>query len=173
MKYFLGVDPGLEGAFVILNESSQIVEKIGMPLIGNEYNKTEMKEILLGREYVHIGLENPQHMFGGSKKSAVSLAGCVRLIEGMLFALELSHTLVRPKEWQKEMWKHIKIQYKVSTSGKTKVVDTKATSSLSVINIWPKEDFYLTNKGNKSKNMNDGLVDAVLICEYVRRIYGK
>ena len=171
MKYFLGINPGKEGAFVIINEHSQIVEKIGMPLIGTEYNKKYIKDIILGREYVHIGLENPQHMFGGSKSSAVSLGGCVKLIEGMLFAFEIPHTLVRPKDWQSETWKHISKQYKPGTE--KKVVDTKATSILAAINIWPVEDFHLTNKGSKSKNINDGMIDACLIAEYVRRMYGK
>lgn len=171
MKYFLGIDPGKEGAFVITNEHAQIIEKIGMPLIGTEYDKVGIKNILLGREFVHVGLENPQHMFGGSKSSAVSLAGCVRLIEGMLFGYEIPHTMVRPKDWQNEVWKHVSKQYKAGTE--KKVVDTKATSMLAAINIWPIENFHITNKGSKSKNMNDGMIDAALISEYIRRMYGK
>ena len=46
MKYYLGIDPGKQGAFVIIDENSNIVEKIGTPLIGKDYDKQGIIAIL-------------------------------------------------------------------------------------------------------------------------------
>ncbi len=165
MKYYLGIDPGKEGAFSVLNQYSELIELIPMPLIGREYNKPEIRDILTSRKFEKIALEDPDIIFGVAKSSVASLKHCVGLIEGILVGIEAPHILVKPKEWQKECWKHIKIQKK--PDGKSN--DTKATSIIAALNLWPKTNFKLTNKGSASKNFNDGMVDASLIAEYVRR----
>lgn len=166
MKYFLGIDPGKSGAFAIIDENANIIEMDALPLIGKEYDKQGIKSFLKCKEFAHIGLENPGIIFGVAKSAMVSLNGCVRLIEGIIFGLNLPHTLVQPKEWQKEMFKHVPSQKKAD--GKN---DPKATATLAAINIWPQQNFKFTNAGNPSKNYNDGMIDAVLIAEYVRRMY--
>lgn len=167
MKYYLGIDPGKQGAFTVLDENSNIVEKFGMPLIGKEYDKQEIKSILLNREFHKVGLENPDIIFGVSKSVVASLSNCVGLLEGMLIGLGIPYIMIKPKEWQKECWKHVKVQKK--SDGKTN--DTKATSALAASNLWPAEDFKLTNKGGKSINFNDGMVDGALVAEYLRRMF--
>ena len=67
MKYYLGIDPGKQGAFVIIDENSNIVEKIGTPLIGKYYDKQGIIDILKSREFHKIGLENPSVIFGIGK----------------------------------------------------------------------------------------------------------
>jgi hypothetical protein len=167
MKYYLGIDPGKQGAFVILDDSSNVIEKIGTPLIGKEYDRQGIIEILKSREFHKIGLENPSVIFGIGKSAVASLSNCVGLIEGIMLGLELSYVLIQPKEWQKECWKHVKVQKKAD--GKSN--DTKATSTLAACNLWPREDFKITNKGSKSVSHNDGMIDACLIGEYVRRLF--
>lgn len=166
MKYYLGIDPGKAGAFVVLDENSNIVEKIGTPLIGKEYDKHGIISILTKYPYQKIGLENPDVIFGIGKSSVASLSNCVGLIEGMMLALNIPFLLIKPKEWQKECWKHVKTQKK--PDGKN---DPKATSIIAAVNLWPKENFKITNKGSSSVNHNDGMVDAGLIAEYVRRMF--
>ena len=51
MKHYLGIDPGKQGAFVIIDENSNIVEKIGTPLIGKDYDKQGIIDILKSREF--------------------------------------------------------------------------------------------------------------------------
>lgn len=167
MKYYLGIDPGKQGAFVVLDENSNIIEKVGTPLIGKEYDKQGIIDILTKYPYHKIGLENPSVMFGIGKSVVASLSHCVGLIEGMLLGLKLPHLLVQPKEWQKECWKHVKTQKKAD--GKTN--DTKATSTMAAVNLWPNDNFKVTNKGGTSINHNDGMIDAVLIAEYIRRMF--
>ena len=167
MNYYLGIDPGKQGAFVIIDENSNIVEKIGTPIIGKDYDKQGIIAILKSREFHKIGLENPSVIFGIGKSAVASLSNCVGLLEGMMLGLELPYILIQPKEWQKECWKHVKVQKK--TDGKTN--DTKATSIIAAVNLWSKEDFKVTNKGGKSVNHNEGMIDAVLIAEYTRRLF--
>jgi len=167
MKYYLGIDPGKQGAFVIIDESSNIIETIGTPLIGKEYDRQGIIEILTSREFHKIGLESPDIIFGVGKSAVASLSHCVGLIEGMMLGLNVPFLLIKPKEWQKECWKHVKTQKKATGKGN----DTKATSIMAAVNLWPHENFKITNIGNPSKNHNDGMVDAALIAEYVRRMF--
>lgn len=165
-KYYLGIDPGKQGALTVLNQWGTIIETIGTPLIGKDYDKQEIRNFLLKYKYNHVGLENPNVIFGVGKSAVASLMHCVGLFEGILMGLQIPHTLVKPQEWQKECWKHVTKQKKAD--GKS---DPKATSILAAINIWSSWDFKITNKGGKSKNYNDGMIDAALIGEYVRRLY--
>jgi hypothetical protein len=167
MKYYLGIDPGKSGAFVIIDENSNIIEKIGTPLIGKEYDRQGIVFILTKYPYHKIGLENPDIIFGVGKSAVASLSHCVGLIEGMMLGLKVPFILIKPKEWQKECWKHVKTQKKADGKGN----DTKATSTMAAVNLWPSENFKLTNKGSNSINHNDGMIDAVLVAEYVRRMF--
>lgn len=167
MKYYLGIDPGKQGAFVVIDENSNVIEKIGTPLIGKEYDRQGIVSILTKYPYHKIGLENPDIIFGIGKSAVASLSHCVGLIEGMMLGLKTPFILIKPKEWQKECWKHVKTQKKVD--GKTN--DTKATSIMAAVNLWPAENFKVTNKGGSSINHNEGMVDAVLVAEYVRRMF--
>lgn len=167
MKYYLGIDPGKQGAFVVLDENSNIVEKIGMPLIGKEYDKQGIKAILTKYDYHKIGLENPDVIFGVGKSAVASLSNCVGLIEGIMIGLSVPYILIKPKEWQKECWKHVKVQKNSNGKGN----DTKATSTSAAVNLWPNENFKITNKEGASINFNDGMIDGALVSEYVRRMF--
>lgn len=167
MKYYLGIDPGKQGAFVVIDENSNVVEKFGTPLVGKEYDRSAIISILKKYPYERVGLENPDVIFGVGKSVVASLSHCVGLIEGIMIGMGVPHIMIKPKEWQKECWKHVKTQKKAD--GKTN--DTKATSIIAAVNLWPKEDFKITNSGNASKNHNEGMVDAVLVAEYVRRLF--
>lgn len=162
----MGIDPGKSGAFVVLNDSGEIVEIIPTPLIGKEYDKQAIRDIFCKYNYEKIGLEKPNVIFGVGKSAVASLMHCVGMFEGIMIGLGLPHIMVQPKEWQKECWKHVKTQKKAD--GKT---DTKATSILASINLWPNVNFKITNKGGVSKNYNDGICDAALVGEYVRRMF--
>ena len=167
MKYYLGIDPGKQGAFVVIDENSAVVEKFGMPLIGKEYDKQAIVSILKRYTYHKIGLENPDIIFGIGKSAVASLSNCVGLLEGIMIGLQTPFIMIKPKEWQKECWKHVKVQKK--TDGKAN--DTKATSIIAALNLWPSENFKTTNKNGVSKNQNEGMIDAVLVAEYVRRMF--
>lgn len=165
----LGIDPGKQGAYCILNDKREIIEKGGLPLIGKEYDVNEIYKIISSCDYVCV--EDPGMIFGASKSAVASLRNCVGLLQGIAVGCQKPYSLIQPKEWQGLLWKNIPKQYKTSSSkeegGKPKkVVDTKATSTLAVTRLYPTEDFKLTNKGGVSKNYNDGMVDACLLACY-------
>lgn len=167
MKHYLGIDPGKQGGFVILNESSEIVEYNPMPLIGKAYDVLEIRNIICSRDFHKVVLENPSVIFGVGKSSVASLMHNVGLLEGILVGTEKQFIKVAPKEWQKECWKNIKVQKKAGS----KANDTKATSTLAALNLWPSTDFKITNNSNPSKNYNDGFIDSALLAEYGRRLF--
>jgi|SRR5690554_4901796 len=167
--YYLGIDPGKEGFFVVIDERGKLVEAIGIPQIGKEYDKKGILDFFGKYKFQHIVLENPGILQGTSKSSVASLQKCVSLIEGLLFSTGVPHTLAKPKEWQSVMWKNVTKQYKANSERKQ--VDTKATSLLAALNLFPVVNFKITKNGNSSKNYNDNLVDAILLAEYGRRIY--
>lgn len=166
---FLGIDPGKEGFFVVIDKEGNLVERIGIPQIASEYDKRGILDFFNKYNFTHIGLENPGIIQGVSKSSVASLQKCVSLIEGLLFGTSVKHSLPKPKEWQSVMWKNISKQYKTGTGKKQ--VDTKATSLLAAQNLFPGVDFKITKKGSPSTKYNDNMVDAILIAEYVRRLY--
>jgi len=67
------------------------------------------------------------------------------------------------------MFEGIPIITKLSSTGKTKIKQTKKMAEIVVCRLFPKLDLYITEKGNPSKNIHSGLMDALLIAEYGRR----
>lgn len=167
MKYYLGIDPGKSGGMAIIDENSQIVETMPTPLIGSEYDRQEIKSIFKSREFHKVCLEKPNIIFGVGKSAVASLMNCVGLFEGILLGADIPYILVQPKEWQKECWKHVKVQK--NTNGKGN--DTKATSLLAAQNLWSNENFKITPSGKVGTKVHDGIVDAVLLAEYSRRLF--
>lgn len=168
---YLGIDPGKEGFFVVIDDNGRLVEAVGIPQIGKEYDKRGILDFFMKYDFRHIVLENPGILQGTSKSSVASLQKCVSLIEGLLFSTGISHSLPKPKEWQSVMWKNVTKQYKPGTTKKQ--VDTKATSLLAALNLFPTVNFKITKNGNSSKNYNDNYVDGILLAEYGRRLYLK
>jgi len=171
-RFYIGVDPGKDGGIVGINDAGDIMFKTVMPTIGasREYDKQEIKRFFsyFPKAQTHIGIEKPGIIFGIGKSSMASLSHCVGLLEGIVTGLGIAHTMVAPKEWQKDMWTNVKkVVKEKTTNGKTrKTTDTKATSELAAINLYPEEDF---RKSERAKNRHDGIVDAVLVANYCRK----
>ena len=169
-KLFVGIDPGKSGAIVILDEQGEIAHKQVVPTIGKEYDAQAVKDILL--EYdsgsnctIHAMLEDVHAIQGSAGGTSNFNFGQGKMLWHMgLVCLEIPHTLIQPKAWQKEAWEGVPIQYKPGSSKKTK--DTKATSLLAAKRLFPKADL---TKSEKAKVPHDGIVDALLIAECCRR----
>jgi len=164
VRYFLGVDPGKQGAFTILNKDYEIVEKIVMPTIGEKenYDKISIVSIFKKYPYTLIAVENPGIIFGIGKTSMASLAHCTGMLEGMVAMLGLPYIMVRPVEWQRVAWQNVIRQTRKSSDGKN-LSDPKATSLLAAMNKFPSEDF---RASSRCKNYHDGLIDSALISYY-------
>ncbi len=83
--------------------------------------------------------------------------GCSTGWAWMLTALEISYQLVAPRTWQKVMH--------AGTSG----TDTKQRSIIAAQRLFPRVDL---RRSEKSRKLDDGLADALLLAEYGRRTHG-
>lgn len=162
----IGIDPGKSGAYCILNENTEIISKGMLPLIGKEYDVNSIYQLI--KECDHVNFEKPGVIQGVSKSSVASLANAVGLLQGIVVGAQKPYTMIPPKEWQAVMWRNVAKQYKpAKTEGKPrKEVDTKATSTLAALRIYPTENFKLSPTGKSSINYNDGMIDAALIARY-------
>jgi hypothetical protein len=181
-KRFIGIDPGKTGHVVELDNSGKIVDHYVTPVIGKEYDKQQMSTNLfkfspynIDRIRAHVLLENVHATQMGGKASNFDFGRGKGLWEMALMALEISHTMVTPKEWQKLMWQGAKTQY-MATKRKTKQgtfvkkVDTKATSLLAAKMLQPQQEWrVIGKKGSPTTKIDDGFVDAYLMAEYCRR----
>jgi len=124
---------------------------------------------------VLVVMENLRSLFGMSAKSNFTFGYNNGVIVAIVEMLKLPYIKVHPRIWQQSLWMGVKT-VKVSTGKKDKEgkmkqkTDTKATSLLAAQRLFPKEKFLETER---CKVPHDGIVDAVLMAEYARRVmYG-
>ncbi len=172
----IGIDPGKTGGIVSINDNNTIKYHF-IPKIGNEVDVRKLNDIfnLYNPKEWKVVIENIHALFGVSSASTFALGHICGLLEGYIVSHEFSFIKVNPKLWQKEMFEGIPEKRKTgkvnSKTGKiTKGrIDTKKMAELAYMRLFPNIDLYLTEAGNKSKNVHDGLVDAILLSEYGRR----
>lgn len=149
-----------------------MIEFFEFPKIGKNVDLHSLDEIFkgikdLGGDLLFI-MEDVHAIFGSSAKATFSFGHIVGALEVMLIANSIPFVLVQPKKWQKEMWEGVPLQKKSSSTGKTKVTDTKAMSLIAAKRIFPNEDL---RRNSRCKVAHDGKVDSLLIAEYARRNY--
>lgn len=166
MKTFIGIDPGKSGAIVAINKNGRELFKSVTPTIGKEYNESHMRSMLDSFDEPHVVLENINGHVAKGRTTAFVMGEGKGIWRGLLSGCQLPYTMVTPQTWQKEMWQGVPVQKK--SNGRK---DTKAMSEVAVNRLFPHIDLYVTAQGNKSKNIHDGLADALLMAEYCRRMY--
>lgn len=169
---FIGIDPGSSGAIAVLDGGS--VQTFVYPKIGT---KTDWREYSKLFGYIQgcrmAGLEQVHAINGSSAKATFTFGGYFYSALCLLHANDIPHMLIQPKVWQKEIYSEYDKVYKPGKSRKT--LDTKKTSLMACKRLFPGENlFYGGNEkdtGRRSKE-HEGIVDALLIAEYVRRKQG-
>ena len=79
----------------------------------------------------------------------------------MLISNDIPHTLVSPQTWQKDMHQ-----------GVTKIENKKEMSLIAARRLFPNADLRDPNrKTERSQKEHDGLIDSLLIAEYIRRMF--
>lgn len=161
-KYYIGIDPGVAGGLVCMDTLGNIRKKCVMPIvkIGTK-NKVDphaltqwLRSCYTEEEVRMVAIEEQRPMHKIGEVATFGMGRGYGLIEGVVAAVELPYELIRPVDWQREMFKGL-------PKGKTKELSKQVAKQL-----YPKEDFRRTEK---CKNVHDGLTDAVLITEYIRR----
>lgn len=155
--YAIGIDPGLNGAVVLLNEAGEIVMAHVMP---NDTGKVDphgihdlLKQIAekLGPQMVEAFVEDVQMVPGWPIKTGHALGKSMGFLEMTCISNKLRYRLVRAQEWQKLAHRGI---------SKTDYTDAKARSMVAAKRLWPGRDW---RASDKHKKPHDGIIDAALI----------
>lgn len=171
MKYYIGIDPGVKGCISIVDETGKFIESFFLLKNAKNVDAVEISNTLLNlskyEDNCHVIIENIHAIFGSSAKGTFNFGFIAGLIEGIIATIGLPYTKINPKIWQKEMFRGINVVTKLSTTGKTQVIDTKKMSFLASHRIFPTVDLRRTNK---CKNEDDNFSDSLLMAEYGRRM---
>lgn len=164
---FAGIDVGAKGGIALLSERGEVLNLRAMPSMCGKFNIALMLEALRevdeqARLHAPEGvrfciLEQVGAFPGQGVSSMFSFGYNAGAIEGCISALAWPYQLVRPQAWQKMM--HVGIH---------SAVDPKVKSLMAAKRLFPKETFLATSRSSKP---HDGIVDAVLMAEYGRRIH--
>lgn len=187
-KIHVGIDPGKNGAVVIMLPIGKI-EPVTFPLVGNEYDLKGLSDIFSRlivkgiprsqQRDIHVVLEDVHALQKPYDSGNWSLSGCKHAVMMALTIHDIPYTLVAPKAWQKEMWVGVPEQREPGKTVKDKngndvfkpgKMKTKEMSEMAAKRLFPSFDLRDPDrKTNRAQKVHDGVVDALLMCEYSRR----
>jgi len=151
-----------------LNERGEIVEQHVMPMIADtDLDAKALNDILLVNCPCLAFIEDVHAIFGSSAGATFSFGYICGSIHTLIACCQIPLTKVQPKAWQKVIYQGIPEIRKPSKNGKKGRLDTKAMSAVAAKRLFPTADL---RKNEKCKVVHDGIVDALLIAEYARRI---
>jgi len=161
---FLGIDPGLDGAVVLVGEDGAVKLAALCPVLRvkksrREYDVRAMAHLLqgIGEPIHHAALERPSSRPGQGRVSIFSTGRSGGLWEGILATFGVAYELPTPATWMRMMFSGI------AASG-----EGKARSILAARQLLPGLDL---TPGRRTKP-HDGLADAGLLALYARRRWG-
>lgn len=155
-KLYVGIDPGKNGAIVIIDRNLNIFSKTIMPVIGKnrDYDIQGIArwfKSLKEDHFLSVVLEKSLIVPMSGRISITSTHYCQGLFQGILVALEIPFEVVSPTEWKKKVLRGS---------------DWKGNKGSSVIwckRKWPQENWKVTNRCKKD---HDGFTDAACIAYY-------
>lgn len=141
----VGIDPGQKGAIVELGDDIFVHPMPGI---------ADVRNLLDASEPYHVFIEKAQSFPGQGISSAFNYGVHFGELLGCIQALGIAHTLVPPRTWTKVM-------HAGCAAGEPKERSLEAARRLfpSVNLVQP-----------RCKKPHDGIVDALLIAEYGRRV---
>ena len=150
----IGIDPGLNGAIVIL-ENNKVLSVFDMPVMSEgKKNKRQLnsaqlvriiKENTLANDDINVVVEQVNAMPGQGVTSMFNFGQTFGAIKGVCAALELPIFFVRPAKWKK----HFELINASKDSSRTKAIEMYPT---------------LSNVLAKKKDVNKS--DAILIARF-------
>lgn len=162
MFAFIGLDPGLSGACVIMTEESYI-EAYPFKRLGGEWDMRDFLDWISskklefendGYEIVHAFIEKVHSMPGQGVASTFKFGFAYGSQRACIEAVKIPYTLVTPQSWTKETHRGIPLHLK-----------PKERSEIAINRLFPSLD--LNGKFNKTQMV--GIRDAILLAEYGRR----
>lgn len=187
---FVAMDPGKQGFIAMWSKDTDWIthpmpeEKVpaggklksGKPKMKSEFSPYGLLRLMLTirkeyGEYEFVtAIEDVHAIFGTSAGSTFNFGKTVGIQTLALHILSENILEVSPKKWQALMWKGQNIIKKPSTSGKTMVNDTKATSIKAAKSLFKGIDL---RKNSRCSTDDDNKADALLLCEYLKLTYKK
>ena len=190
---YIGIDPGVDGFITVFKDNDYLfypmpthkVEtgellKNGKPQLKTEFNERglielawDIKRKLIGY-YAHGCIEKVTGRQGWSANNNFNF-GHIAGMQTMILDICCDEiTKVRPQKWQSYMYQGYDKIMKPSSTGKTMVHDTKATSRIVSKAIAP--DIIFSKQGVKKPDgtehkTHDGKTDSFLICIYCREVH--
>ena len=161
-KFYIGIDPGINGALACLDQAGNIQKITVMPIIKvGTKNKLDprgiiawLKQCFTEEEIRIVAIEEQRAMHKQGVTSTFSIGRGYGILEGIVTALNLPYELIRSVDWQREMFRGF-------PKGKTKELSVRVAQQL-----YPMQDFKRTSQ---CTNLHDGLTDACLLGEFIRR----
>lgn len=155
--YYLGIDPGLEGAFAILKDKElHAVKKI--PVIKSTSSKTKIDEPAL-KELIQffVSIKNTKFIMEKlsntpGKKGTFSFGEGYGLIRGMFIYAGKEIVYVRPQDWKKNVMPGMP--------------SDKIASCVAAARLYPEAKKYMLKPRG---GLDDGIGDAICIAEWGRR----
>lgn len=156
-KIYIGLDPGLRGALCAFIEGR--IDTIAFE-DSDYYKVSDYLDSCLEAGEVVVAIEDVHSMPKQGVASSFKFGFNVGLLHGLLISKAIKFVTVRPQEWQKTVWIR---NDKVKTGSKA---DPKKTSLNAAQRLFPKINL---RRNSRCTVPHDGMVDALLICEYARR----
>lgn len=150
MTIICGIDPGQKGGLAFLDLINETVNILPLPEITLLIDHLEVYEPLI------VYLEKAQTMPKQGISSAFNYGDHFGQIQGVLITKMIPYVLVPPGVWTRSIH-----QGCTGTSAKDKSLQAARR-------LFPTANFLPTGKCRKP---HDGMVDALLIAEYGRRVY--
>lgn len=159
--FMIGIDPGKQGALALVGKK-RIYQLTIVPLTGSgEYDIDEMFSVVYNifhsKNDIKAVIERQAAQPIQGVKSAFNMGYGFGIWETLLLTIGIPYEVVKPKEWQKEMFKGL-------SPGERK--NTKSASAQIAKRLFPKQDF---TKSERARKDHDGMTDAVCIAVYGRR----
>lgn len=157
----LGVDPGLNGALVLLSEQGEVLQKHVMPLVGDELDLVTLNVLMaeLSVKTRMAFLEEVGAHPGQGVSSMFTFGQVYGAIRCALAGARIPYRLVRPSVWTKA----IGCQAPKDTPKEQRKKEAKVRTKQAAIQRFPGVSFLATDR---SRVPHDGLVDAALIALY-------
>ena len=159
--YFIGIDPGSQGALCLLDPSTKRCKFLKLP---NNSNLITPREILGFLDSISIedlqivGLEEVHSIFGMSAKSNFQFGKALGMIETICRLSSHGLDTVQPKVWQKGVG--------IKFPTKSKPAIKKRITAQRVQELYPNADIFGPKGG-----LLDGRADALMIAHYMSLKY--
>jgi hypothetical protein len=182
---YIGVDPGKSGFITIFVDGEYIfyampehkiktgeLLKSGKPQMKTTFHEEGIKDLIfeiskrLNGYKRYACIEEVGGRQGWSANNNFNFGRVAGLQKMILIMLSCEIEMVRPQKWQSVIYQGYDKVMKPSSTGKTMVHDTKATSANVAQAMEPTINFCKTER---SKKIDDNKTDSFLMCKYIEQ----